>query len=109
MGQSKVRKTFDKVRILSLASPCVRKQLIQKGGKAVIDCISECCCNILRGNVSLNEKVKSSLSKHKNKLRLIANKKISIRKKKLIIQTGKFPLTALLIPVVTALAGMLSG
>ena len=52
----KLRKTIEKVRILSLATPCVRKQLVQQGGREIVDCISECCVNILKGNVRLTPK-----------------------------------------------------
>ena len=104
---SKLRKTFEKVRILSLATPRVRKQLVQRGGREIIDCISECCVNILKGNVHLTPKQKSCLTKHKQKLREIAKRKISLKQKKKIIQQGGFPLGAILAPVASVLASLL--
>ena len=71
---SKLRKTFEKVRILSLATPRVRKQLVQRNGREIVDCISECCVKILKGNVQLSPKQKSCLAKHKHKIREIAKK-----------------------------------
>ncbi len=103
----KLQKTFEKVRILSLATPRVRKQLVQQGGREIVDCISECCVNILKGNVRLSPKQKSCLSKHKQKLREIAKKKVSLKQKKQIIQHGGFPLGAILAPVASVLGSLL--
>ena len=104
---SKLRKTFEKVRILSLATPHVRKQLLQQGGREVVDCISECFVNILKGNVHLSPKQKSCLTKYKHKLREIAKKKVSLQQKKKIIQQGRFPLGAILAPVASVRASLL--
>ena len=104
---SKLRKTFEKVRILSVATPHVRKQLLQQGGREVVDCISECCVNILKGNVHLSPKQKSCLTKYKHKLREIAKKKVSLQQKKKIIQQGGFLLGAILAPVASVLASLL--
>jgi hypothetical protein len=106
-NKKKLRKTFEKVRVLSLATPKARKELIQKGGKEVIGCVSECCANILKGNVPLTPKQKCCLTKHKNKLRELTKKKVSLRKKKQIIQTGGFPLAAILAPVASVLGSLL--
>ena len=106
-NKKKVKKTFEKVRILSLATPRARKQLIQKGGKEVVNCVSECCHNILKGNVPLTEEQKTRLFKHKNKLRSVADKKVGLQKKKVIIQTGGFPLAAILAPVASVLGSLL--
>ena len=100
-------KTFRKVRILSLATPQVRKQLVDKGNKEIVDCISECCLNILKGNVHLTSKQKSRLEKHKEQLRAVANKRVNVKKKKEIIQKGGFPLTAILAPVASVLGSLL--
>jgi hypothetical protein len=107
MPSKKLRRTFEKVRILSLATPLARKQLIQKGGKETIKCIAECCHNILEGNVKLDAKQKNCLAKHKSKLRSLADKKLGLQKKQKIIQTGKFPLAAILVPAAAALSAML--
>jgi hypothetical protein len=106
-NKKKLRKTFEKVRILSLATPKVRKDLIETGGREVIDCISECCINILKGNVPLTSKQKCCLAKHKDKLRELSKKKVSLTKKKQIIQTGGFPLAAILAPIASVLGSLL--
>jgi hypothetical protein len=105
--KKKLQNTFEKVRVLSLATPRVRKQLIQKGGKEIVGCVSECCINILKGNVPLNSKQKAYLTKHKKKLRVLSEKKTSLRKKKQILQSGGFPLAAILAPVASVLGSLL--
>jgi hypothetical protein len=107
MSKKKVKKTFEKVRVLTLAKPSVRKQLIQKGGREIVNCVSECCHNILKGNVPLTDKQKICLNKHKEKLRKIVDKKIGLRAKQKIIQKGGFPLAAILAPVASVLSSLL--
>lgn len=71
-----------------------------------IHCICECAKNLLKGKVPLTSQQKRLLSKNKNKLRTLVKKKISVGKKKKIIQTGGF-LGALLGPIVSILGGLL--
>ena len=56
MSQGKLKKIFEKVRLLSLATLRLRKQLVEKGGKDIVDCLSECCVKVLKGNVPLQNK-----------------------------------------------------
>lgn len=102
--KEKLRKTYDKVRLLSLATPRARNQLIRCGDKELINCICECCVNILQGKVPLTPKQKSRLSRHKNKLRTLAKRRTSVRQKKEVIQKGGF--LGLILP---AVAGVLGG
>lgn len=106
-NREKLEKTFEKVRLLSLATPKARKSFVCEGNREIIDCISECCANVLKGKVPLTYKQKSNLCKHKNKLRLVVKKKLSLSKKKEIIQKGGF-LGPLLIPVAALLGSLLS-
>jgi hypothetical protein len=107
MSNKKLEKTFEKVRILSLATPQTRKRLIKEGGKEVVNCVSECCVNILKGNVPLTSKQKSCLLKHKKRLRDLIKKKVSVGKKRKIIQSGGFPIAAILAPVAAFLGSLL--
>ena len=91
--------------MLSLATLRLRKQLVEKGGKDIVDCLSECCVDVLKGNVPLASKQNSLLAKHKKKLRIVVRKMETIVKKK-IIQTGGF-LGALLNPEVAFLGNLL--
>ena len=92
---------------MSLATPNICKKLVQQGDREIVDCISECCVNILKGSVRLTPKQKSYLSKHKQKLGEIAKKKVSLKQKKQIIQHGGFPLGAILAPIASVLGSLL--
>lgn len=85
------KKDVGHLRILNACSPPLRKDLLKKFPKSIINCISECCLNTLKGNVPLNTKQKKTLSRHKHTLRLLADKKISVNKKRnVLIQKGGF-------------------
>ena len=102
-----LKKTFRKIKLLFVATLRARKQLIANGSREFIDYVSECCANILKGNVPLNDQQKAKLCKHKNNLRKLALKKVSLKNKKQIIQTGGFPIGTILTPVASVLASLL--
>ena len=74
--------------------------------KNLIDCFCECSKNILKGNVPLNRVQFQRLRRQKNNLRLLALKKTPLNKKRKILQKGGF-LGALIVPALSALAGLL--
>ena len=75
---------------------------------SLILCLCECSLNILRGNIPLQPKQKKMLAKHKEDLRKLIDKKISIKKKRQILQNGGF-IGTLLGPIVSILSGLLGG
>ena len=103
-----IKKTFEKVRILNLATPKARQEIVRAGNKQLLDCISECCLNVLNGTIPLTNAQKSKLVKHKKILRRLANEKLSVAKRKKVIQSGKGFLGALLVPAVSLLTSLLS-
>ena len=84
------------------AQPQYRKKLVKEAPDQVIHCISECCQNLLKGNVPLSIAHKRRLYPKRTQLRVIASKSIPVSKKKKILnQTGGilpflFPLIPLL-------------
>ena len=50
-----LKKTFSKIKLLSIVTPRARKQFIANGNRELIDCIFECFAYVLKGNVSLND------------------------------------------------------
>ena len=102
-----LKKTFRKIKLLSVATPWARKQFIAHGNRELIDYVSECCANILKGNIPLNDQQKAKFCKNKNNLRKLALKKVNLKKTKQIIQTGEFPIGAILAPVALVLASLL--
>ena len=66
-----------------------RQKMIHDCPKKVIDCVGECCLNIIKGNVKLSSAQKQKLRRRKNHLLLISSKKVPMaQKKKIINQKG---------------------
>ena len=83
---------------LSKAPEKFRKVMIKHAPNEVINCVAECCHNVLKGNVPLSSVQKQQLHPKRQHLRNLANKKVSIKKKKKILnQKGGF-LPAFLLP-----------
>ena len=88
-----------------------RQKMIQHCPKEVIDCVGECCLNIIKGNVKLNSAQKQRLRPRKNHLLLISSKKVPVaQKKKIINQKGNALLGLLLKTLIGPVIGsILSG
>jgi hypothetical protein len=94
------------LRRLYKASPKDRKNILKdKCDRPFVECISECCKNVLRGNVPMNRSQLINLRRHKRMIRKLSLKKSSLKNKKRIIQTGGF-LGALLGPIVSILGSL---
>ena len=95
------------LKVLAECSPKLRKSILAKASVGLMSSLCECSLNVLKGNVKLNARQKKKLSRHKRKLRTLADHKVPIRRKKqLVVQQGGF-VGALLGPVLSTLAGLL--
>src|SRR5205085_1458048 len=77
----------------ALGLPGVHKKLIRHilEEPHVVKGITECCINVLKGNVPLSKAQKAKLVPYKRAIRMLARKDITPkRKKKIIIQSGGF-------------------
>ena len=80
----------------------LRKAILECADADLISALCECAHNILRGTVRLTPREKVRLRKYKDKLRLIANRRLSIsRRRREIQQHGGGFLPALLAPLAT--------
>ena len=78
----------------------LRKAILEYADADLISALCECAHNILRGTVRLTPREKVRLRKYKDKLRLIANRRLSIsRRRREIQQHGGGFLPALLAPL----------
>ena len=103
----RVKKHAPFLRVLAHCTHKQRQGIIQGANKELIACLCECALNILNGNVPLKPYDKKKLKKYKHHLRALANKSVSVQKKKRALrQKGGF-LGALLTPILGALGGML--
>jgi hypothetical protein len=101
--KSRVAENAHKLRLLAAAPPKNRKRLLQLADRGVVDAISECSRNIIKGNVDLAPSQFNRLRKHRTALRQLARKSgLSVQKRKQIIQRGGF--LPALIPLIGTLA-----
>ena len=67
-----------------------RRHIIRKLDNDLICSLSECCHNVLKGNVPLTPAQKVKLRRHKQNLRKLSTNNTSIKAKKKILQRGGF-------------------
>ena len=107
MTLSRLRRHSNTLKRLSRSKPSVARPIIRDASKDLLNTLSECSYNVLQGVVPLTTKQKRKLCKYKTKLRQIANKKVSQKRKRAILMRGGF-LGALLSPIIGVLGSLLS-
>jgi len=101
------RSNFHRLHALKEARPKLRRAIIENSDKELLNSISECSLNVLKGTVKLSDRKKRKLRKFKHQLRTIVDKRVPLaRKKKLIIQRGGF-IVSHLTAVLPALAAII--
>src|SRR5215510_2409067 len=102
----RIRSNYSTPKLLSKATPELRKAIISKCGPELLKCISEVAVNVLKGNVQLSSCSKKKLKKHRGQIRKVADKKVSAAtKKKILVQKGGFllPLLSAVLPAIASL------
>ena len=101
-----VRKHSDFLKVLSKCNAKQRKVILQNASPSLLKCLCECGLNILKGNVKLSPSQKRQLSRHKQMLRILADRKVPVKRKRQgLVQKGGF-LPALFGPILSTLAGL---
>ncbi len=106
---TRVKKHLPTLRILATAPPDVARALIRGSHNRVLTCLCECAKNTLQGNVPLTTRQKARLQPYKTQLRLLANKGVSLKRKRATIQRGGFLLGALAAPILGLVSSLLTG
>ena len=91
------------IKSLAILPRKQRNRLLQKIDKSCIDCLRDCCKNILQGRIPLKPAHKHKLKRYKKKLRAAANPKIGSSKARKHFQFGGF--FQALIPILASLIG----
>ena len=107
MVSQRLKKHASDIVYLQKTKSCIRKHLITKADRSLVDCLCECVDDILRGNVPLTKLQKEKLKRYKARLRALKKKSVSPKKKKAILQKGGF-LGSLLAPIASVVAPLLS-
>jgi hypothetical protein len=103
----RIKENSHALNVIRTATPKLRKAILSACNNDLINSISECCLNVLKGNVTLTPCLKSKLKEHKMALRQVADRHVKqANKKRLILQKAGFLLpllTAMLPTLVTSL------
>ena len=82
--------------------------ILRGANKKLIYCLCECALNVLQGNVKLHNSEKDKLRKHKQPLRVLADKRVALgRKRELLLNQKGGWVTALIVPILSSLTGLL--
>ena len=106
MAPAKLRKYAKHLQCLKEAPPAMAKALIKSADSGLVNCLCEVGLNVLKGNVPTTPAQKRNLCRHKQALRSIVKKRLSLTGKKRILQRGGF-LPALLGPLAGTLGSFL--
>lgn len=105
----RLERNSDFLRCLLKGPGSKRCKLIKKCSPDQLKTICDICFNILEGNVPLKDKKKKQLAKFADTIRILGRKGRTplTKKKKLLVQKGEGILTAILVPIISAIAGSL--
>ena len=88
MVSQSLQKHGNDIAYLQKTKPCIRKHLITKADRSLVDGLCECTDNSLRGNVPLTKLQQEKLKRNKAGLRALTKKSVSLKQKKAILQKG---------------------
>lgn len=99
----------DFLRVLAKSNPKLRRAILKCCNSELIKAICEVTLNVLRGVVPINKQHKKKLKRYKKVLRALADKTVSVKKKReYLSQTGGNFLPFLIPPVLSVLANLIS-
>lgn len=105
MPSKRIKEHLPLLQYLAKGKPKIRKAIIEESDSDVMKVLCECAANTINGNVKLPPSHFKKLKRYKKQLRLLSNKKVGVKQKKKVLQTGGF-LGALLNAVLPTLAGL---
>ena len=101
---SVVERALPLLQTLVASKPILRKAIIDHASPDLIHAVTEIIWNTLKGVITLTDDQKRRLSRHKKEFRALVNKKLSIKKKRKILnQKGTGAALAALIPIAISL------
>jgi hypothetical protein len=102
----KVKQHGEMLRFLRRATSQGVWIVMKTASPELVRILCECCHNVLKGNVQLSATQKCRLRRYKDSLRELTQTRLSIKRRKAILQQGGF-IGNLLAPIVTVLKGFL--
>ena len=101
---SAVERALPLLQTLMSSKPILRKAIIDHATPDLIHAVTEIVYNMLKGVIELTPDQKRRLSRHKEDFHALVNKKLSLKKKRKILnQKGTGAALAALIPIALTL------
>ena len=101
---SAVERALPLLQTLMSSKPILRKAIIDHATPDLIHAVTEIVYNMLKGVIELTPDQKRRLSRHKEEFHALVNKKLSLKKKRKILnQKGTGAALAALIPIALTL------
>lgn len=107
MSHRRVREILPELKRLNSIKGDARRKYLKTCNGKIIDCLSECIKNLLKGRLSLKAKAVKALRRYRRFLRKVALKKTPQNARRRIIQKGGF-LGALLPALISGLSGLVA-
>ena len=100
MCSKRVHDNYHLLAAMCQCKPKVRKAILAESDNELVQSICECALNVLNGNVHVTKQNLNKLKRYKKTLRLLTDKKCSIKQKRIVIQQKGGNILLALIPVV---------
>jgi hypothetical protein len=104
----RLRRHLSTIRRLRRMNASERRNFIRRCEPDFIDCLSECCKSVIKGNVTLNSNQLKRLRRYRQSLRQVSKKKTSRTTRRKLLQSGGF-LPLLLGPLLGLASSLVAG
>lgn len=102
----RVKRNLALLKLLVKMTPPQRKAFLCTASNDLVAAISEIALNALKGNIPLSPHQVRVLRKRRHLIKTLGNKRVSLRRKKVLVkQSGGFlgPLLSFAVPLITSL------
>ena len=104
----RLKRNASTLKLLRGAKKPFQKAVLKKSKDDLVKWICDISFNVLKGTAPISKQIKKRLSRHKSSLRKLIDQKLSLKKKRKVIQSGGFlsALMAAAIPILGSLFGL---
>jgi len=103
----RLTRNLDFLKLLAKGNRRVRQKIIRSSHNDLIRCLSDCCLNVIKGNVQLDNQQKKRLVRHRKTVRNLSHKTVSLKKKRALLLQKGGALPALLVPILSIVGSLL--
>lgn len=90
MPSKRIKRNLLAIQALARANQSLQKSMISNANKDFIESLVECAMNIIRGNVPLSSPEFRRLKRYHSLLKDLTKKRVSLKKRRNILQKGGF-------------------